>query len=131
MKSSRNPNTKSLLTIPSVAKLLGISEPTVRHLVKSKEILSVRLGSRQLIPRQTITKYLNSRLQSNNQRTEDGWQQLINHCNSNRKSACFSGRCPLCYSPEAPMQPSFEENNIDKLIDETVCPIAFEIGKLL
>ena len=51
-------NFKGLLTLPEVSKLLGLSYPTIRKLVDAKEILSVQLGDRRLVPKSHIDKIL-------------------------------------------------------------------------
>jgi len=49
---------KGLLTIPEVAAELGLSYPTVKKLIEQKYILSVRLGTKDMVPRTLVEKIL-------------------------------------------------------------------------
>ncbi|HPD68831.1 MAG TPA: helix-turn-helix domain-containing protein [Rectinema sp.] len=50
------------ISVPTAAKMLGISARTVWQLVKDHEISSFRIGSRVLIPYQALTTFIEQRL---------------------------------------------------------------------
>jgi excisionase family DNA binding protein len=52
----------SMLTIPQSAKLLGISQSTLRTLVNSGKIRTLKVGTRNYIDFESMTEFLKSQL---------------------------------------------------------------------
>ena len=55
---------ESLLKVPEAARLLCVSEKTLRELIGEKEIPHVFLGKSVRIPKTALNDYLNEQLQS-------------------------------------------------------------------
>lgn len=47
-----------LLSVPEVARLLGVGRTTAFALIRSREIESLKIGTRRLIPREAVEAYV-------------------------------------------------------------------------
>lgn len=47
-----------VLTIKDTAKLLAVSEGTIRNLIKSKELMAMRVGGTIRIPKNKLIEYM-------------------------------------------------------------------------
>jgi excisionase family DNA binding protein len=57
-----SPNETLLLRVSEAARQLGISERKVYHLLRSRELRSITIGRRRLIPREAVRSLIADRL---------------------------------------------------------------------
>lgn len=55
-----------LLTVPEAAKLLRISRWGVYRLIHSRQLTTIKIGARRLIPREAVTKLIDRLSQEDN-----------------------------------------------------------------
>jgi excisionase family DNA binding protein len=57
MEQLKSDNQPDMLTVSDVHDKLQVSESTVRQLIRSRRLLSVKIGHRLLIPRHSLEAY--------------------------------------------------------------------------